>query len=108
MKKQVIEEKEKTTIELKNRIVVLSLTPFDTDVNQDEFTTIHYHNLIGEILTISVALNRAGNLLAEMTEILSEAKLDMEIYEAQLNEEKRKELEFEDIDSKGNKKVKRA
>lgn len=105
MKKQEETLQEKVTIELKNRIVVLSLTPLDTDTNMDEFTTIHYHNIMGEILTCSTALNRAGNMLADYDSILSEAKLDFEIFEAQMHEEKRRALTFETTDAKGSIKI---
>ena len=106
-KNNQIDQKEKFTIELKDRIVILELLPFDTDVDMDEFTTIHYHNIMGEILTCSTAMNRIGNLLANYDEILAETKLDFDIFEAQMKEEKRKSLEFEDVDSKGVKKYKK-
>lgn len=92
MKKQIIEEKEKITVELTNKIVVLTLESFSTDIDMDEMLKIHHHNLYAEIITVSVALNRIGNLLASMSEILAEGKLDMEIFEAQKKEEVRKQL----------------
>ena len=104
--KKLKNDMDKVTIELKTKIVVLSIIPFDNEIDVRDFTEIHYHNIIGEILTVSVALNRMGNLLADIDEILSECKLDFEIFMAQMNEEKRKELEFNQEDSKGNIKVK--
>ena len=101
------DEIQKTTIELKDRVVVLSLVPFNSDVDMDNFTIIQSHNIMGEILTCSVALNRLGNMLAEVEELLSEAKLDMEIFQAQMKEEQRKKLEFSTTDVKGNIKVTR-
>lgn len=98
-------EQEKTVIELGNKMVVLSIIPFDGDVDVDDLTVIHHHNIIGEILTVDVMLNRVGNLLADITEANSEAKLDFEIFEAQKKEEKRKSLEFETTDSKNNVKL---
>lgn len=105
MKTKPIEEFQKTTIELKDRIVVLTLTPLDTDTNMDEFCKIQYHNIMGEILTSSVALNRAGNLLAEMDEILAASKLDFEIFEAQQQEKKRKLLTVHVEQPKGGTKI---
>lgn len=102
MKKQVVEEKEKIAIELKDRTVVLTLERFDSDCDMDEFTNIHHHNLWGEILTCSTALNRIGNLLADVNQILAQTKLDWEIFIAQMKEEQKKKLEFETLDSKGN------
>lgn len=98
--------KEKHTIHLENKIVVLTFTPFDSDVDVDELTKIHYHNMMGEVLTCSVLLNRVGILLAEMDEYLSNAKLRMEIFLAQQEEIQRAALAFETTDSKGNTKVK--
>lgn len=104
MKKQ-FEEKEKITIELKDRIVVLSLTPFDSDVDMDSFTQIQHHNIYAEIITISVALNRLGNMLSEVDELLSEAKLDFDIFYAKMIEKKRKELTFTIEGPKGGTKI---
>lgn len=104
MKKQT-EELQKTTIELKDKIIVLSLTPLDTDTNMDEFCKIQYHNIMGEILTSSVALNRIGNMLAEMEEIVAEQKLDFEIFYAQMVENKRKALTFTVDGPKGGTKI---
>lgn len=103
MKKQ--DSVEKVTIELKTRVIVLSLEPLDTDTNMDEFCKIQYHNIMGEILTCSVALNRVGNMLAEMDEILSESKLDFDIFYAQQIEKQRKALTFQIDLPKGGTKV---
>lgn len=86
-------------------MVVLTLTPFDSDIDADEVTKIQHHNIIGEILTFPVVMNRIGNLKAEMEQALSETKLDFAIFEASQQEKKRKELTFNTADSKGNPKV---
>jgi len=80
------------TLQLPTKIVVLRLRDFDTDIDVDELTQIHYHNLMGELLTCSVAMNRIGNLLADYESMVSEAKLDISIYEAQRDAEERKEM----------------
>lgn len=103
--KTSINQTEKTTIELKKSIIVLSLEQFDTDVNMDEFTKIQHHNIFGEILTCSVALNRIGNMLAQYDELLAEAKLDFDIFYAQTIEKKRKELTFTTDGPKGGTKI---
>jgi hypothetical protein len=100
-----VSEKETYTIELGSKIVLLTLTPFNSDVDVDELTKIQYHNIIGELLTSSTQLNRIGNLLAEMEEMLSMAKLDFDIFQAQMAEQKRKELTFSETDDKGKVKV---
>jgi hypothetical protein len=99
------EEFQKTIIELKDRIIVLTLTPLDTGTNMDDFCKIQYHNIMGEILTCSVALNRIGNMLAEIDEILAESKLDFEIFEAQMQEKQRKLLTFTIDGPKGGTKI---
>jgi len=86
--------KEKIAIELRNKTVVLTIEPFDSDIDVDEMVKIHYHNIMGELLTCSVLLNRVGIMLADVSEILAETKLDFDIFSAQVNEEQRKNLEF--------------
>lgn len=92
-------------IELGGKMVVLTTTPFDTDIDVDDLTSIHYHNIVGEILTISVLMNRVGLLLAEVEEVLQGSKLDLEIFSAQKAEEVRRKLTFETKDFKGNPKI---
>jgi hypothetical protein len=103
--KQKTDNIQKVTIELKTKVIVLSLEPLDTDTNMDDFCKIQYHNIMGEILTCSVALNRVGNMLAEMDEILAESKLDFEIFYAQQQEKQRKSLTFQIDLPKGGTKV---
>ena len=87
-------------------MVVLTLTAFDTDISADELTNIQYHNIIGEILTFPVIMNRVGNLKADMEQVVAEAKLDFQIFEAQEQEKQRKKLTFTtEPDSKGKTKV---
>jgi hypothetical protein len=96
---------EKIVLELPNKMVVLTLTAFDTDVDVDQLTNIQYHNIIGEILTFPVIMNRVGNLKADMESLVAEAKLDFQIFEAQTQEQKRKELTFIVDGPKGGTKV---
>lgn len=98
-------KQEQLTIQLATKVVVINILPFDTDIDVEDLTKIHHHNIIGEILTCSVLLNRVGNLLADMDEHLSHTKLDFEIFMADLKEKKRKELIRTGTDSKGNPKV---
>ena len=97
---------EKMTIPLKDRIIVLQIQDFDTDIDTYDLTSIDYHNILGEILTFSVVMNRIGNLQADMDEIVEELKFDIEIKEASLSEYYRKELTKKTTDSKGNDKIK--
>lgn len=87
-----MDESENQVIELKNRVVVLKILPFNTDIDVDDLLRIDYSNLVGEMLTFPVLLNRIMNLKAEMQSIVSESKVDLEVLEAQLTEQKRKSL----------------
>lgn len=79
-------------IELPNKMVVLQIIDFDTDINVDEILKIDYGNTVGELLTFSVLNNRIANLKAEMEYQVSLAKLDVEVLEAQMYEEYKKNL----------------
>jgi hypothetical protein len=85
-------EQEPLVIQLKNQMVVLKTLPFDTDIDVDEILKIDHSNYLGEILTFPVLLNRIANLKAEQQNIVSEAKNDVDIFEAQLTEEKRRTM----------------
>lgn len=82
-------DQEKIVIELKTKMVVLNVLPFDTDINVDDILRIDYSNLIGEILTFPVILNRIMNLKAEMQEIVNQSESDLKAFEAELSEKKR-------------------
>jgi hypothetical protein len=96
---------EKIVLELPTRMVVLNLTHQDTDLDTDQLINIQYHNIIGEILTFATVFNRIGNLKAEIENVVAEYKLDCKIFEAHMQEKKRKELTCEVKDSKGNPKI---
>ena len=86
------EQFEDLVIELGNKMVVLKVQPFDTDIDVDGMLKIDYHNVIGEILTFTVLFNRIGNLRAEQENIVSVSAMDMKVFEAQMLKEKRIEL----------------
>ena len=99
-------DKEKLTINLKERVVTLQITEFDTDIDTDELTSIDYYNVLGEILTFPVIMNRIGNLKAEMDELVNKQKFLLDIKEAELQEYYRKKLVSKTKDSKGVEKIK--
>jgi len=86
---------EKIVLELKNKMVVLTIQQFDTDVDVEDILAIHHHNIIGECLTFPRVFNRIGNLKAEMENIVALSKVDLEIFTAELDKEKRKTLAAE-------------
>lgn len=83
---------EQVVIELKEKIIVLQILPFDTDIDVSDILKIDYHNIVGEILTFTTIFNRIANLKAEQEAIVKLSKMDLEAYEAQLYAEKRKEI----------------
>lgn len=85
---------EKIVIELKGgKVAVLTIQEFDTDVDVDDILRIDYGNIMGEILTFPLLYNRIANLRAEVESLVQHTKMDVDIYEAQLREEKRKSLQ---------------
>jgi hypothetical protein len=97
---------EKITIELKNKMVVLKVLPFDTDVNVNDILRIDYSNILGECLTFNVIFNRIANLKAEMQDLVNKSKFQLDIFTAELQEEYRKKLtSYGDADAKGKTKI---
>lgn len=84
-----------------NRVVTLKIGVFDTDVDTDDLLKIDYANMMGEILTFPVLLNRIGSLRAEAMDIVANAKMDFAIFEAQLKDEKRRNGVRTQADAKG-------
>lgn len=69
---------------------------FEDEIDVDELMTIHYENLVGEIITFPVVVNRLGLLLADAERALAETKLNCEIMEAKVREEIRTALNDEE------------
>lgn len=92
---------ERVVIELKTKMAVLILQPFDGDIDTEHLLQIDYFNLLGEILTFPVIYNRIAVMKAEMANILAHAKIDLEIFEANLYKEKKTKLEALTTSSRG-------
>ncbi len=65
---------------------------FNEDTDVDSLLKIDYSNIIGELITFPVIVNRFGNLLAEAESQVSEVKLNLEVFEAKTKEKLRLEL----------------
>ncbi len=90
-KEQVFDEK--IVIPFERKVVVLHLSEFgDGDIDFEEFLRIDYSNIIGELLTFPVLMNRIGLLRAEMESIAKTKKFETDVYEAQLKAHYRKKL----------------
>lgn len=74
------------------------------DIDIDKILKIDYSNLMAELITFPVVVNKLGLLAADMDNEFQQAKLDLSIYEAKRKNQLREELETSD--EKG--KVKRA
>lgn len=71
--------------------ITLEHQDFDRSIDVDSLTTIDTSNLFGEHVTVSAALNRVGLLKAQAEELMSDAKLNLSVYEAQWKNNKRLE-----------------
>ena len=83
---------EKRIIQIGGNTYKLIFDNFDEDVDIDSLLKIDYSNLIGELVTFPVILNRFGILLAEAESRVTETKLNMDVYEAKTKERLRIEL----------------
>lgn len=83
---------EKRIIQIGGNTYKLIFDNFDEDVDIDSLLKIDYSNLIGELVTFPVILNRFGILLAEAESQVAENKLNMDVYEAKTKEKLRIEL----------------
>lgn len=83
---------EKRIIQVGDKTYKLLFDEFEDDMDIDSLLKIDYSNLIGEMITFPVIVNRFGQLLAEAESQVAETKLNLEIYEAKTKEKLRLEL----------------
>lgn len=86
---------EKKIITIGEKTFTLTFDKFDEEMDIDSLLKIDYSNLIGELVTFPVIVNRFGQLLAEAESQVSEAKLNLEVFEAKTKEKLRIELAAE-------------
>lgn len=98
---EIRSDKGVTVLKIGETFVKIKAIDIDEDeiVDSERITKIDINNLVAEILTIPVLLNRWGNFLAEMESNLKLTKLDYEIFCAQKREDIRKNF-IEDGDKK--------
>lgn len=88
--------KERFVFELSDKkMVALTMSAFDGEVDIDEYLKIRYDNIVGELLTFPLAMNRIARLKSEVEAIQDEANLDMKILEAQKGKDIRSRLQKE-------------
>jgi hypothetical protein len=83
--------KEKIVVHLSKSMLTLTFDFFDDDVDVDDLTRIHYHNIFGEVVTVSTLLNKIGLIRAEAEESYEQKKLERVIYEAETSKRLRRE-----------------
>ena len=78
-----------------DKVIKFQVGEFD-DIDIDKILKIDYSNLLGELVTFPVVVNRFGLLAADMDNEFQQAKLELSIYEAKRKNELREELETSD------------
>jgi len=65
-----------------DKVVTLHFSEFDTDIDVDELLTIHHHNIVGEIVTMPVLLNKIGLLRAQASDDYRDYEHDHKVLNA--------------------------
>lgn len=85
----------KMVFNLGDKMVKFTVEDFKDEVDLDQLLKIDYGNLMAELITFPVILNKLGILNAQMENQLREAKLNFKIREAKLSKQVRAELSTE-------------
>lgn len=85
----------KITVSIGDKVFRLISDDFDEDIDVDTLLKIDYSNLLGELITFPVIVNKFGRLLADCESKVSEDKLNLDIFESKLKEKLRIELQDE-------------
>jgi len=78
-------------IYLAGKLVTFIMNSLEGEVDVDQLTSIDPSNLYGEAVTVPALLNQIGTLKAQSEKILSEKKLELDVFEADLRQRIRKE-----------------
>ena len=98
---------EVVSITIGEKIVLLKIVQFGSEVDVEDLLKIDYGNVVGEILTFPVLLNRIGLLNADMAELVRLEEFDLEVYRAQLEERYRKKHTVTLTGARGAEKIER-
>lgn len=77
---------QKKVVQIGSKSYVLLFDDDYEEMDVDSLLKIDYSNIIGEMITFPVIVNKFGNLLAEAESFVAEGKLNMEVYEAKAKE----------------------
>jgi hypothetical protein len=95
--------KNKVVLKLgENRLIRFSFDDFEGELDTDKLIKIDYENLVAELLTFPVVVNKLGLLAADADSQFRLAKLNLRISEAKLRRQVRVELTEEVVDAKNN------
>lgn len=87
---------ETKVVSIGGKTYTLTFEDFEEDgegrIDVDRLLKIDYSNLIGELTTFPIIVNRFGQLLAEAEGAVAEAKLALDVFEAKTKERMRVEL----------------
>jgi len=75
-------DKETTIVHLRTKIAAITPTAWNYDFDPDEIFKINPYNIVGELITIPVLVNRLGNLVAELNTYIKRQKAELKIAEA--------------------------
>ena len=92
----------KLIFNLGDKVVKFTVQDFAKNVEIDKLLKIDYGNLVAELVTFPVVVNKLGLLAAQMDNQVQISKLNLSITEAKLKEKIRKKLTF--IDDKNKRK----
>lgn len=82
-------------VSLGSKVIRFKVGEFDENMDLDSILRIDYSNIIAEILTFPVIVNRLGVLATEMDNLVQEKELDVTIYKSKAKIRIREELELE-------------
>lgn len=88
-------EKNKIKVVFGGKNLVLNFSTFDSDnqeVDIDDILTTDYAQLIGELITFPLVLNKIGLMVADQEAEVAKKKLDLQVSNAQITENARIKL----------------
>ena len=90
---------EKFAVNFGDKIIKFSFEDFNEEIDLDEILKIDYSNLIAELVTFPVVVNKIGILRAEIENKLRVEKMNFKIRESKLKNQTRERL-LEDNEKK--------
>lgn len=75
-----------------DNVIQFKIGDFEDNVDMDKILKIDYANLMAEMITFPVIVNRLGILAAKMDNLVSEKKLDLKIFEAKQKRDIRQDM----------------